>query len=228
MFFSVDEIGSKFSEARADTALQLVCVSEGILKTILSLEVFKRFQETMNNKKNKGRYGDDDVDDDYDDDDDYVGYDDEEVVGNLDQRVVISSSSYNAIGKRRGSLALTAIPSIEDINASPAQAPSLGAVTLIFNDPDYLTLPKVLSKGNYQFISPVALLGSFGFVGNFQIDATTIVSVKVVVKAESMRARMDARIMKERNILAALTNKLLKASSKTAHKYFCFASTSGR
>lgn len=141
-------------------------------------------------------------------------------------------SSYNAvppIGKRRGSLASTATPSIEDINASPAQAPSLGAVTLIFNNPDYLTLPKVLSKESYQFISPVALLGSFGFVGNFQIDATTssIVSVKVVVKAGTVSARMDARIMKERNILAALTNKLLKASSQMAHKYFCFASASG-
>lgn len=142
-------------------------------------------------------------------------------------------SSYNAvpppIGKRRGSLASTATLSIEDISASPAQAPSLGTVTLIFNNPDYLTLPKVLSKGSYQFISPVALLGSFGFVGNFQIDATTssIVSVKVVVKADTVSARMDARIMKERNILAALTNKLLKASSQMAHKYFCLASASG-
>jgi hypothetical protein len=58
MFFSVDEIGSKFSEARADTALKLVCVSEGILKAILSQQVFSRFQETMNNKKNKGGYND--------------------------------------------------------------------------------------------------------------------------------------------------------------------------
>jgi hypothetical protein len=58
MFFSVDEIGSKFSEARADTPLKLVCVSEGILKAILSQQVFSRFQETMNNKKNKGRYDD--------------------------------------------------------------------------------------------------------------------------------------------------------------------------
>jgi len=100
-------------------------------------------------------------------------------------------------------------------------------VTLIFNNQEYLTLPKLLTKGGYQFVSPVALLGSFGFVGNFQIDTTSTVSVKVVVKVDAMRVRMDERIMKERNILAALTNKLLRASSQTAHKYFCFATTSG-
>lgn len=56
MFFSIDEIGSKFSEAKADTMVKLICVTKEILCNTLTPGIFSKFQDTMNNKKNKGYY----------------------------------------------------------------------------------------------------------------------------------------------------------------------------
>ena len=71
-------------------------------------------------------------------------------------------------------------------------------------------------------------MGGFGFVGNFLHAATSsTVSIKVVIRADAVKARMDERVMRERNILAALTNKLLKATGQQAHKYLGFVTCSG-
>ena len=59
-------------------------------------------------------------------------------------------------------------------------------------------------RADFKLLKPVVAHGTFAYVGNFQRAGTTV-SMKVVAKHKAAEARMDARLLDERNFLATLS-----------------------
>jgi hypothetical protein len=66
-------------------------------------------------------------------------------------------------------------------------------------------LPTQPDPTRFAFEHPTALLGQFGYVGQFRdTSSQKICSIKVIAKARSAHLRMDGRMLQERNLLAAV------------------------
>lgn len=76
-----------------------------------------------------------------------------------------------------------------------------------FTAADNLFLAKYSEMASYTFDHAVAVLGEFGYMANFKQQAR-VFSVKVIAKGKANKARMDKRMVAERNFLAMFVNTL--------------------
>lgn len=136
-YFSTYEMGSKFSEARADSKMKLSCLSQEVCASILGAAGVAALKEIVERSKCKGK------------------------------RIEVPKSPFEV--------------------------------------PENFVLPKQPDPSRFQLVSPTAVLGQFGYVAQYRDKASEkLCSVKVVAKARSAHLRMDARMLQERNFLAAM------------------------
>lgn len=84
------------------------------------------------------------------------------------------------------------------------------------NNDAALVLPRLKSKDKYKLECPITTIGDFAYIANYKYigdDAkVSMKSFKVIAKQRASSSRMDARILQERQVLAALALSCSKSS----------------